>query len=71
MSFALSARRLQINLADDGTLDRVYTVNCRRCKATWEERFSNDGEGFPDKGTVRKLLEDAHAESSPDCYEAR
>ncbi len=66
---------IEIELGDDGTLDRIYHCYCRACGNDWTERFSADysdnsealyNSPFPDRAECLELIMDSHYDSF-DC----
>lgn len=60
----LETHSLKIELGDDGTLDRIFHVDCERCHRFWTERFTNDPEGLcpVTLEDAREIIEDAHSD---------
>lgn len=51
---------LEFTLLDDGTLDTVVEITCRKCGKTWEERFNGKLASYyrdPDTGEMLRLAD--------------
>lgn len=55
---ATGEKIMQIELIDDGTLDRVYACTCNECGHTWRERFHDITDDITECGLICPDCED-------------
>lgn len=57
-----------VELADDGTMDTVFSVYCRTCERSWDERFCSEYRRFEDDEEDAESLREMTAEIFEEMY---
>ncbi|MHC4371190.1 MAG: hypothetical protein ACYSW8_26560 [Planctomycetota bacterium] len=60
----LTREKIEIRLGDDGTLDKVFSCNCRLCGVTWDERFTH-----PHHLDETEMMEVIREQALHDCFD--
>jgi hypothetical protein len=60
----LKREPIEVRLADDGTLDKVFSCRCRLCGVSWDERFTH-----PHMQSETEMMEVIREQAMHDCFD--